>query len=116
MAAELSPSPSTPEGTNSVAITSLPKNFFDPLILEMLRTHFANYGEINQWVPLPGFGRIIVVYQEDHSAERAKLLCDPIALQATEAQYVYLRLFLTIADTTAVSKSSCVFSEQTAIP
>jgi hypothetical protein len=80
--------------TNTVAITSLPRAFFDPLILDLLRTHFENFGEINQWVPLPGFGRVIVVYEHDQSAERAKLHSHPIALQATnEYPEVLLRVF-----------------------
>lgn len=84
-----SPSPPRTQATNTVTITSLPRSFFDPLILDLLRTHFSYYGEINQWVPLPGFGRIIVVYEEDHSAERAKVQCDPILIQATNEQYVF---------------------------
>ncbi|TFK25758.1 calcineurin-binding protein [Coprinopsis marcescibilis] len=88
----ISPPPSEP--TNTVAITSLPRSFFDPLILELLRDHFENHGDINQWVPLPGFGRIIVVYESDHSAEKAKLYSDPIILQATpQHEQVQLRVF-----------------------
>ncbi|EAU81995.1 calcineurin-binding protein [Coprinopsis cinerea okayama7 len=88
--------PSTPpsESTNTVAITSLPRSFFDSLILDLLYTHFSHYGEINQWVPLPGFGRIIVVYEHDQAAEAAKLHCDTIVLQATsEHPEVILRVF-----------------------
>jgi hypothetical protein len=61
-------------------VTSLPKAFFDPVILAMLREHFASFGDINQWVPLQGFGRIIIVYQLEHSAEVAKQKCDPIVV------------------------------------
>ncbi|KAJ3501768.1 hypothetical protein NLJ89_g9194 [Agrocybe chaxingu] len=56
------PSPPASKPTNTLAVTSLPKVFFDPLILNMLRDHFAAFGEINQWVPLQGFGRVIIVY------------------------------------------------------
>jgi len=76
------------EATNTVAVTALPKSFFDPLILDLLRDHFASYGAINQWVPLPGFGRVIVVYEKDESAESAKVHCDPIVVQASEEQCV----------------------------
>lgn len=79
---ESSPPPSPPASvpTNTLAVTSLPKAFFDPLILSMLREHFASFGDINQWVPLQGFGRIIIVYQFEHSAEAAKQKCDPIVV------------------------------------
>lgn len=64
--------------TNTVTVTSLPKSFFDPLILGMLRDHFSHFGDINQWVPLQGFGRIIIVYEAEHHAESAKRNSDPI--------------------------------------
>jgi hypothetical protein len=51
--------------------------------MDMLRDHFASYGEINQWVPLPGFGRIITVYESEHCAETAKQQSDPIVLEGT---------------------------------
>ncbi|KAJ2913585.1 hypothetical protein MD484_g6831, partial [Candolleomyces efflorescens] len=87
-------SPPRSQATNTVNVTALPKSFFDPLILDLLREHFATYGEINQWVPLPGFGRVIVVYEEDHSAETAKQHSDPILLQATsDHPEVMLRVF-----------------------
>ncbi|KAF6764644.1 calcineurin-binding protein [Ephemerocybe angulata] len=101
MAVELSlPSPPSPprspltEATNTVAVTGLPRSFFDPIILSLLRDHFASYGTINQWVPLPGFGRVIVVFELDSCAETAKLHCDPINLHATqEHPEVTLRVF-----------------------
>lgn len=83
-------SPSLPQAyqrTNTLAVTSLPKTFFHPLVLDVLRSHFASFGEINQWVPLPGFGRIIIVYHEEDCAEAAKRLCDPIVLQGSHDMY-----------------------------
>lgn len=77
------PSPPASQLTNTLAVTSLPRSFFEPVILDMLRDHFASYGEINQWVPLPGFGRIIIVYECEHRAEEAKRQCDPIVLEDT---------------------------------
>jgi hypothetical protein len=74
------PSPPASEPTNTLAVTSLPRSFFEPVIMNMLRDHFASYGEINQWVPLPGFGRIIIVYESEHDAETVKRHCDPIVL------------------------------------
>lgn len=77
----LSSSPPPSQKTNTITVTGLPKSFFHPLVLDVLRTHFAAYGEINRWVPLPGFGRIIIVYNLEDSAESAKLHCDPIVFQ-----------------------------------
>lgn len=68
--------------TNSIAITSVPKSFFNPRTLEVLRNHFAIYGSINQWVPLPGFGRIIVVYYREEDAEEAKQKSDRVIAKA----------------------------------
>jgi hypothetical protein len=77
------PSPPLTELTNTLAVTSLPRSFFEPFIMDMLRDHFASYGEINQWVPLPGFGRIIIVYESEHCAETVKRQSDPIVLEGT---------------------------------
>jgi len=51
-----------------------------------MHTHFSVFGEINQWVPLPGFGRIIVVYENEDHAEDAKTACDPIIIQGEEGE------------------------------
>ena len=77
------PSPPASQPTNTLAVTSLPRSFFDPAILNMLRDHFASFGEINQWVPLQGFGRIIIVYESEHHAETVKRQCDPIVVEDT---------------------------------
>lgn len=50
----------------------------------MLRDHFAAFGDINQWVPLQGFGRIIIVYEFAHHAELAKCQSDPIVIDGHE--------------------------------
>ncbi|KAJ7891296.1 Calcipressin [Mycena olivaceomarginata] len=76
-------SPTDLQRTNTLAVT-IPKGFFQPLLLDLLRTHFAIYGHINRWVPLPGFGRIIVVYTREDDAEKAKIHCDPIVLEQTQ--------------------------------
>jgi hypothetical protein len=77
------PAPASSDPTNTLAVTSLPRSFFDPVIMDMLRDHFASYGEINQWVPLPGFGRIIIVYESEHCAETVKRQSDPIVVEGT---------------------------------
>jgi len=83
-------SPALLQPTNTLAVTSLPKSFFNPLILGMLRDHFAMFGDINQWVPLQGFSRIIIVYESAHHAETAKQQCDPILVEDQIRGYVGL--------------------------
>ncbi|KAL1659022.1 Calcipressin-domain-containing protein [Schizophyllum commune] len=76
---------SGPATTNTLAVTRLPASFFDPLILDILRDHFAQYGPINQWAPLSGFGRILVVYERDASAEAAREACGTIVVEPTDS-------------------------------
>ena len=84
-----SPSSQTTERTNSLIVAQLPQSFFHPLVINVLRDHFATYGEINQWVPIASFARIIIVYNEEGDAERAKLQCDPLTLEATYDRYAF---------------------------
>lgn len=76
--------------TNSLVITQVPTTFFQPSILSVLRDHFATYGEINQWVPISSFSRIILVYFSEDSAELAKHACDPLILTPPH-RFVILR-------------------------
>ncbi|KAF9262616.1 Calcipressin [Marasmius fiardii PR-910] len=82
--------------TNSLAITPLPKEFFHPQILVHLHHHFETFGTINQWIPLQGFGRILIVYEDEYVAERAKTVSDPIIIKAGESnreQDIVLRVY-----------------------
>jgi hypothetical protein len=79
--------------TNTLAVTSLPKEFFEPLLLDVLRSHFATYGEINKFAPLPSFSRIIIVYVSEDDAEKAKIHSDPIVLEQTHDRFVTWILF-----------------------
>ncbi|KAJ7031090.1 Calcipressin [Mycena alexandri] len=80
--------------TNTLAVTSLPKEFFQPLLLDVLRDHFTTFGHINRWVPLPGFGRIIIVYTREDDAETAKIHSDPIVLEQThDRSQIILRVY-----------------------
>ncbi|KIY48201.1 Calcipressin [Fistulina hepatica ATCC 64428] len=81
------------ESTNTVAITRIPKSFFQPLILDILHSHFASYGEINQWAPLPGFTRILVVYEHDEDAERARVACSTISVEGHNGEHSELRVY-----------------------
>jgi len=69
-------------------VTPLPRSLFQPVILELLRAHFSSFGAINQWVPLPGFARIIIVYEQEEHAEKAKLCSDSIILSANKERQV----------------------------
>ncbi|KAJ7886141.1 Calcipressin-domain-containing protein [Mycena olivaceomarginata] len=79
-----SPNTNDIQRTNTLAITPMPKEFFQPLILDVLRDHFATYGQLNRWIPLPNFGRILVVYTQEDDAETAKIHSDPIVLDQTD--------------------------------
>jgi hypothetical protein len=60
----------------------------------MLRDHFSTFGDINQWVPLQGFGRIIIVYEVAHHAELAKRHSDPILMDGyEEGRSIVLRVY-----------------------
>ncbi|KAF7316983.1 hypothetical protein HMN09_00432700 [Mycena chlorophos] len=76
------------EPTNSLAVTGngigIPKSFFRPELLDLMREHFETFGQINNWVPLSTFGRILVVYQQEADAESAKLQSDPIVIDQSE--------------------------------
>ncbi|KAJ6620394.1 Calcipressin-domain-containing protein [Mycena sp. CBHHK59/15] len=79
--------------TNTLAVT-MPKEFFQPLFLDVLWKHFATFGEINRWVLLPSFGRIIIVYTLEDDAETAKVHCDPIVLEQTQDRsQIVLRVY-----------------------
>ncbi|KAJ7165821.1 calcineurin-binding protein [Mycena filopes] len=56
---------------------------FQPLLFAVLRDHFTHYGYIDRWVPLPGFGRILIVYTREDDAESAKVDSDSIVLEQT---------------------------------
>jgi hypothetical protein len=83
--------PRTPryyERTNTLTIAPVPKEFFQEAVLTVLKNHFSNFGEINQWVPLSSFFRIIVVFDSEDAAENAKLLSDPITIDAWQDRFV----------------------------
>ncbi|XP_006458638.1 hypothetical protein AGABI2DRAFT_134344 [Agaricus bisporus var. bisporus H97] len=81
--------------TNTLAVTSIPKAFFEPVILELLSAHFSSFGPINQWVPLAGFSRIIIVYENEDDAENAKVCSDPIVLNIANGRMskIVLRVY-----------------------
>jgi hypothetical protein len=83
-----SPNPIPPASkggkTNTIIVTSLPRELFASLALDTLRKHFSSYGRINQFAPIGAFGRVIIVYEDEDAAETAKLLNDPVVIKSTE--------------------------------
>ncbi|KAJ3531299.1 hypothetical protein NM688_g7593 [Phlebia brevispora] len=89
-----SPTSTTTTRTNTLVIASLPPSFFEHVVLETLRTHFASYGEIHTWAPIKAFARIIVVYYDEDAAEQAKQICDSLQIDETDfSPAVLLRVF-----------------------
>jgi hypothetical protein len=76
--------------TNTLVITSLPQSFFDPLVLDALRTHFESYGDVHTWAPLKAFARIFLIYYDEEAAELAKETCDNLYVEGTEGRLVPL--------------------------
>ncbi|GJE88072.1 Calcipressin [Phanerochaete sordida] len=58
--------------TNTLAVTQIPRAFFEPVVLDALRQYFDGFGEIHTWAPLTAFGRILVVYYDEEAVELAK--------------------------------------------
>jgi len=86
--------PEESERTNSLIIARVPAEFFQqPQLLDLLRGHFATFGEINQWAPMPSFARVIVVFYHEESAERAKRTCDPLVLEHADASPTIMRVY-----------------------
>ncbi|KAF7972984.1 hypothetical protein HWV62_16466 [Athelia sp. TMB] len=79
--ASVSPTSASPTlvPTNSL-IATMPRLSF-PALVPVLREHFEAHGVINQWVPLPSFGRIVIVYEAAESAEEAKVQWDALMVQ-----------------------------------
>ena len=79
-------------GTNTLVLAQLPKQFFDPVVMVALREHFEAVAPIHSWAPLRAFGRVILVYHEEEAAEVAKLSCDGIVIDATSSTCVLVPL------------------------
>jgi len=71
----------------------LPPAFFHPSVLDPLRAHFENYGELYTWAPLRAFARIIVVFWRVEDAERLRQDCDNLIVGHDEATMQTLRIY-----------------------
>lgn len=70
--------------TNTLIVAGISRTFFDsPTMVSTLERHFRLFGHVHSWVPLPSFGRTMVVYYDDGDAERARQDFDSTALRHT---------------------------------
>jgi calcipressin-2 len=60
------------EATNTLALLLPHLSLFAPPILDLLKDHYSTYGPLAHWAPVKGFGRVILVYEENEDAARAK--------------------------------------------
>ncbi|KAI5984191.1 Calcipressin [Pisolithus marmoratus] len=86
-------SPSAVQPTNSLIITQVPLNFFEPIILRALREYFTVYGEIVHWVPISCLSRILLVYNDVESVEQAKANSDPLVIRPAHGAQSILRVY-----------------------
>lgn len=77
-----------PTRTNTLVVASMPASFFEPVVLDALRSHFESYGEIHTWAPLKAFARALVIYYDEEAAELAKESCDSLFIDATDFRCV----------------------------
>ena len=61
-----------PSQTNTHALILPHQSLFLPPILDRLKVHYEQYGNIAHWAPIRGFGRVIIVYEDIEGADRAK--------------------------------------------
>lgn len=73
--------------TNTLVLAAMPASFFEPIVLDALRSHFESYGEIHTWAPLKAFARAIIVYYDEEAAELAKESCDSLFIDATDFRF-----------------------------
>jgi len=70
--------------TNTLVVTGISRPFLqNPTMVSILERHFQLFGRVHSWVPLPNFGRIMVVYYDEEDAERARQDLDATALKHT---------------------------------
>jgi calcipressin-2 len=72
-----------PQRTNTVILTNIPPDFFEPQVIRVLREYFELYGRMYAFAPLKSFARAILVYYLEDDAENVKQLCDGVTLEET---------------------------------
>lgn len=74
-------SPPDESETNTLALLLPHQGLFAPPVLALLREHYSSYGEIAHWAPVKGFGRVIIVYEREEDARKAKVEGDWLKLE-----------------------------------
>lgn len=69
---ELEPSARSPEPTNTLALLLPTQALFAPEPIGVLKAAFEAYGRLVHWAPVRGMGRVILVYDDNDAAARAK--------------------------------------------
>lgn len=67
--------------TCTLILVNLPVELFDiPMLASALLDLLHAYGALQYWIPLPSFGRAIIVYKQVEGARRAKEALDRLLL------------------------------------
>lgn len=68
------------EISNTLALLLPSQSLFAHPILAILKDFYASYGTLAHWAPVKGFGRVILVYEDEADAVRAKKEGDRLKL------------------------------------
>ena len=66
--------------TNTLALLLPHLSLFALPVLSLLKDYYSQYGEIAVWAPVRGFGRVIIVFETEESAQRARREGDYLSL------------------------------------
>ena len=93
--------------TNTLIVTKVPPSLLHSSVTPSLKEFFARHGNIEAWVPLSSFERVVVVYSTVEAAERAKEGMDWTLVEGfgstssnTSRLVVTLRLCIDVANLT----------------
>lgn len=61
-----------PPAPSNVLILVVPPLVLHSSLLPAFHAHFASYGTLHAWTPLPGLGRVVCVYATEQEAHAAR--------------------------------------------
>lgn len=61
-----------PAAPSNVLILVVPSLVLHSSLLPAFHAHFATYGTLHAWTPLPAFGRVVCVYETEAEAQAAR--------------------------------------------
>ncbi|GAA5966797.1 hypothetical protein JCM8115_002273 [Rhodotorula mucilaginosa] len=61
-----------PPAPSNVLILVVPHLVLHSSLLPAFHAHFASYGTLHAWTPLPGLGRVVCVYDQEREAQAAR--------------------------------------------